>query len=102
MSRKAGVITINLSAGTAQFLADMDAANAKLGEFGRRGSEFGKPLITEARATSAAMKTLEGNFFNNKRAADKFLESVLGLGPAMQLAFPLIGAVAFGGMVGEV
>jgi len=95
MARKAGVITINLNAGTAQFFADMDRANAKI-------REFGTGHVTEARATAAAMKTLEGNLLSNTRAADKFLESVLGMGPVMQAAFPIIGGIAFGGMLVDI
>lgn len=95
MPRNVRTISINLNAGTAKFFADLDSAKAKIREFGHAG-------VSEAKATTAAMKALEGNFFNNTRAADKFLESVLGLGPVLRVAFPLVGGVAFAGMLGEV
>jgi hypothetical protein len=36
MAKKAGVITINLAAGTATFIRDMEAAKAKVRDFGTR------------------------------------------------------------------
>lgn len=91
---KVRTISVNLSAGTAKFFADMDAAGAKIKEFGGKG-------VSEARATAAAMKELEGGFTGNARAVDGFLEKVLGLGPVMKLAFPVVGALAFGAMLVE-
>lgn len=94
MARKAGVISINLNAGTAQFMADMDAAGAKV-------REFKSHSVSEAKATAAGMKVLEGQFFNNAKAADGFVESILGAGPILQKAFPVIAAAGFAGMIGE-
>lgn len=94
MSRKAGVISINLDAGTAKFMVDMNAAKAKI-------HEFREHAVSEARATGAGMKVIEGQLLNNKRAAESFLEHILGSGPLLQAAFPIVGAVAFGAVLGE-
>lgn len=57
--------------------------------------------VTGVQATSAALRTLEGNLQNNLRAAERFLANTLGLGDALKTAFPVIGAVAFGGVLSE-
>jgi hypothetical protein len=95
MARKAGVITINVQAGTAQMVLDMEKAKAKVREFGREG-------VSEAKATHAALKVLEGGFAGNSRAVAAFAEKVLDVGPAMQAIFPIIGGLAFGAMIFEV
>jgi hypothetical protein len=95
MPIKAGQIVIDVTAGTAQFVADMEKAKGKIREFGAAG-------VGEHKAISAAMKTLEGNFTNNKRAADAFLATIPGIGNALKTAFPVVGAIAFAGVLGEV
>lgn len=50
--------------------------------------------VTDVQATSAAIRSLEGN--PGIRALENFLAKTLGLGPAMSAIFPLIGAYAFG------
>src|SRR5271157_5734698 len=95
MPSKAGQIVIDISAGTSKFVVDLEAAKGKLREFGSTG-------VGEHKAVSAAMKTLEGNFTNNKRAADAFVSMIPGMGTALKAAFPVIGAVAFAGVLAEV
>jgi hypothetical protein len=95
MAAKAGQIVIDISAGTSKFVVDLEAAKGKIREFGAAG-------VGEHKAVSAAMKTLEGNFTNNKRAADAFITTVLGGGPLLKAAFPVVGALAFAGVIGEV
>lgn len=58
-------------------------------------------FISESRAMTSAMKDVEGHFLQNSVAADKFAEHVLGLGPLVQDAFPIIGAAALVGIVAE-
>ncbi len=49
--------------------------------------------VSQIQATSGAIRTLEGN--GGIRAVENFLAKTLGLGPAMQAIFPIIGAIAF-------
>lgn len=91
---KAGVITIDVQAGTSQFVADLDKASGKLKEFGSHG-------VSNVQATSAALRVLEGNMQNNLRAAERFLANTLNLGPVLKAAFPVVGAIAFAGVIGE-
>ncbi len=103
MAKKVGVISINLTAGTAQFISDLDKANAKITDFTNRGKagfeQLGAHSVSSMQATSGSLKLLEGHFENNLRASERFIATTLGLGPVLQAAFPLIGGLAFGGML---
>lgn len=54
-----------------------------------------------SRSATAALSVLRGNMQGGTRAAGLFLSSVLGLGPALQLAFPIIGAIALIEIIGQ-
>lgn len=95
MATKAGQIVIDIDAGTAKFVMQMEQAKAKIREFGSAG-------VSEHRAVAAAMKELEGSFLSNRRAADAFLAMIPGLGEALKVAFPAVGAIAFAGVLAEV
>jgi hypothetical protein len=49
-------------------------------------------VVPEFAAASAAVRTLDGNL--SVRAAERFLTTTLQLGPALQAAFPIFGALA--------
>src|SRR6185437_1275731 len=102
-SKRVGVISISLTAGTADFISNLDKANAKVTEFTARSTrgfqEFGAHSVSSMQATSGGLRLLEGNFQNNIRASERFIATTLGLGPVIQAAFPLIGGLAFGGML---
>jgi hypothetical protein len=51
--------------------------------------------IPQTAAASAAIRVLEGGMNNNVRAAERFLSTTLGLGPALQVLFPIAGGIAF-------
>lgn len=96
-------ITVDLRAGTAKFFADMDASAGKVRQFGSQAGsamrEAGGHTVSSMQAASAAVRTFEGNVTHNVRAVERFLTSVLPLGPVLTAAFPLIGAIAFGSLV---
>src|SRR5579862_1523150 len=94
MPTRAGSIVIDIRAGTAKFVADMENVKGKIREFGQHG-------VTNVQATSAALRVMEGNMTNNLRAAERFLANIKGVGPLLQVAFPVVGAVAFLGIVDE-
>lgn len=98
-AKTVGKIQINLTAGTATFLADMDRANAKLRDFGNTASGAGHQAISELQATSAAVRVLEGGLTNNLRAAERFLASLPGVGTALKAIFPIVGGIAFAGIL---
>lgn len=88
-------IVININAGTAKYNRQLDQAKQKMRE------TFGHGSVSGVQATSAALRTLEGNMTNNIRAVERFLATTLKLGPALQAAFPLIGAAALAGFLVE-
>ncbi len=98
---KAGSIVIDISAGTAQFLVDMDRSNAKLQEFGRGARESGLHVVSSMQASSAAIRLLENPMNLNIRAVERFLTLIPGIGPAMQAAFPIVGALALVNALGQ-
>ena len=95
MGVKAGQITINLDAGTARFISEIDQAKGKLREFGATG-------VSSSRETTAALRVMESGFASNNRAAAAFINTVLGGGAAMKAIFPIFGAVAFAGVLGDI
>jgi hypothetical protein len=54
------------------------------------------------RAATAEFRILEGGLAGSTRGAAAFLTNTLKLGPALQAAFPIFGAVAFGAILYEI
>jgi hypothetical protein len=101
MARRAGVITISLTAGTSQLIQDLEAGKAKVKDFGSSAGSsiktFETHTVSSMQATSAAIREAFGG--SNIRAVERFLTIIPGVGAALQNAFPLIGLAAFGGLV---
>ena len=70
------------------------AATKALAEANRELAGASHSVVSGQQAASAAIRTLEGNA--GLRAVENFVAKTLGLGPALQKIFPLIGAFAFG------
>jgi lambda family phage tail tape measure protein len=114
-----GQIVISLGANTAQFSLEMTRAEqlaaAKGGQiqgtlarlsgsaraWGQATHEAGQHAVTGVQATSGALRVLEGNMTNNLRAAERFIANTLGMGNALKAAFPVVGAIAMGGILFE-
>lgn len=104
-------LVINLSAGTTQLIMDFEKAKGTVKNFqtqvegGARGiksmGEASHEAVTGVQAVSGALRVLEGGVTNNLRAAERFTANVLGLGPLLQRAFPVIGAIAFAGILAK-
>ena len=56
----------------------------------------------EMQAASAAIRTLEGGMTNSIRAAERFVSTIPGVGKALQAAFPVIGGIAFAGVIARI
>lgn len=57
-------------------------------------------VVPEMAAASAEIRVFEGTL--PIRAVERFLSTTLGLGPVMKAAFPIVGAIALGEMLGVV
>jgi hypothetical protein len=113
VSKKAGVITIDLDAGTAKFIQQLNAANAKVKDFGDRTAagggkliEFGKSAkqagehtVSSMAASSAAIRLLENPLHGSIRAAERFITMLPGMSKLLAAGFPIIGAVVLGEML---
>jgi hypothetical protein len=55
--------------------------------------------VPQVAAASAAIREFEGNL--PIRAVERFLTTTLGMGPALQAIFPVVGAIAFGAAIFE-
>jgi hypothetical protein len=88
---------------TAGALVDrLTAAKKEASAFGKVQDDVGKSAhgsVTGVMAASGAIRALEGNFGTNLRAGERFLVNILKLGPALQAAFPIVGAVALIGIL---
>ncbi|SEG56429.1 hypothetical protein SAMN05421819_3570 [Bryocella elongata] len=60
----------------------------------------GHKAVTDVQATSAAIRSFEGN--PGIRAMEVFVGRTLGLGPLLQTIFPIIGALAFAKIVFDI
>ena len=58
--------------------------------------------ISSRQAATAVIGGFEGRMMSSNRAAAAFLSTTLGLGPALQAAFPIIGALALGSVLVEI
>lgn len=106
MARRIGLISINLVAGTAEFNAATDKAKASIRSFGQAATAAGAAhaaashtTVSGMQASSAAIRVMEGGMTNNLRAVERFVAGTLKLGPVLQAAFPLIGGLAFLGLM---
>jgi len=84
-------------------LVDLEKAKGGLREFGSSGSasmkQFGGAVVSETKAATAAFKALDGGFANNSKVATAFITKIAGMGPVLQAAFPVFGALAFAGTI---
>lgn len=55
--------------------------------------------VPKMAAASGAIRLLEGGMNNNVRAAERFVSTTLGLGPLLEVAFPVVGAIALGSVL---
>jgi len=94
MSTKVRTISVNLTAGTAKFYSELDAASGKLKDFGREG-------VASADGTAAAMRALQNDFGGTSQAVLRFIQTVLGAGRAVQGIFTVTGAIAFAAVLVE-
>lgn len=80
MPRSVRTISVNLNAGTAKFMGDLDRASNRLKEFGQRG-------VASAQGTSEALRTLEQRMSDVHRAAN-------ALGAAIESGLRATGKIA--------
>lgn len=78
------------------------AATASLNVAEQAETNTLKGSMSARMAASAEMRVLEGNTMGSTRAAAAFLTTIPGIGAALQVAFPIFGAVALGEVIVDV
>lgn len=96
-----GNVTVRLNLNSTGYSAGMAAAQKSMQSFTASSQAMGHATVSSAMAASAAIRVVEGNVTNNIRAAERFIATIPGVGRALQLAFPVVGAIAFAGVIGE-
>ena len=95
----AGSINIVLSVNKANYTAAMAEAQRQLDVFAGKAGAAGHATVSSMQASSAAIRELRDPFANNQRAVERFLTTIPGVGNALRAAFPVVGAIAFAGML---
>jgi hypothetical protein len=95
-----------------QYAAELNSAKAQLAELtaaeeeetaaADANTEAHTRQVSALMATGSSIRVLEGNIMGSNRAAANFLATSLGLGPVLQAAFPVIGALAFGEVIDQI
>ncbi len=100
MAASQGVLSQSIR-GTAQdLLLQMKAADGDAEAIRKLNGQLRDAhQISEQAAASGTIRVAEGN--QAIRAAESFLVKILGLGPALQAIFPIVGAIALGEMVAK-
>ena len=58
--------------------------------------------VSQMQAASAAIRVFEGGMTGSVRAAERFLSTIPGVGKALQVAFPVVGALALAGVLAQI
>ncbi len=95
----AGNINIVLSVNKANYTAAMAEAQRQLDVFAGKSKAAGHATVSSMQASSAAIRELKNPLGDNVRAVERFLTTIPGVGSALKAAFPLIGGLAFAGML---
>jgi hypothetical protein len=80
-------------------LRTSNSSTANFTQSVRKAGSAGHESVSGVQAASAAIRGLEGNFGTSVRAGERFLVTSLKLGPILQTAFPIFGALALAGVL---
>ncbi len=92
-------LTVVLAINDEKYSAAIQRARTGINRLQRDMQASGHATVSAMQASSAAIRTVEGNIQNNVRAVERFLTMIPGVGEALKAAFPVIGAIAFAGVV---
>ena len=98
---RAGAVKIQLSVESASYSQSLDKAKQQLDQLAGGARQAGHSTVSSMQASSAALRELNGDFTNNIRAVERFITTIPGVGQALQVAFPVVGALALAGVIGN-
>ena len=70
-------------------------------EVGKAMESAGHATVSQMQAASASIRLVEGGMTNNVRAVERFISTLPGVGTALQNIFPLVGGLAFVGLIAK-
>jgi len=95
-------INVVLAINDSKYSAAIERARAGIKRLQSDMKDAGASTVSSMQASSAAIRLVEGGIQNNIRATERFLSMIPGVGAALQAAFPIVGAVAFIGVLSRV
>jgi len=101
MSQAAGSVNVVLSMNAATFTQGIRNAQAELDKFAGKAKAAGEHTVSGMQAASASIRLLENPLGNNTRAIERLISQSQLLSGVMKMAFPVVGAVAMGMIVGK-
>ena len=97
-----GEVNVRLNLNKDGYSPAMTKARQEAQALGRTLKEVSHGTVSQMQAASAAIRVVEGNLTNNIRAAERFISTIPGVGAALKAAFPVVGALAFAGVISEI
>ena len=97
-----GNVVVKLNLNSSGYSAEMAKAQRTMKAFGDSAKEAGHGTVTQMQAASASIRLIEGDMTRNVRAVEKFITTIPGVGVALQAAFPVVGLLAFAGIVSKI
>jgi hypothetical protein len=102
VTMNAGKVNVVITADGSNYSAAMRAAAAQAQVLGKTTSEAGHAAVSSMQAASASIRLMEGDITHNMRAVERWISTIPGVTTAMKSLFPLVGGIAFAGMLGSV
>lgn len=96
MPVEAGGVDIVVGLKSSTFTAGMKEIKKGIADLDGQTKEFSSHTVSGMQAASASIRLLENPLGNNTRAIERLLSQSKLLSGAMQMAFPVVGAVAMG------
>ena len=97
-----GEVTVRLNLNKDGYSAGMTEARRQAQQTVKTIEGMGHSTVTQMQASSASIRVLEGGMTGNIRAAERFISTIPGVGKALQAAFPVVGAIAFAGVIARI
>jgi hypothetical protein len=95
-------LTIIIKGDNAQFTRTMNQVDSAIKKANGTMSSFGHTGVSSMQAASASIRLVEGDITRNTRAVEKFISTIPGVSNLLRAAFPLVGGLAFAGMIAKV
>ncbi len=94
MPKRAGEIVISIRGNSAKLKSDLSESKNAI-------RSWSHGTTSDIQGASGALRLMRGDLTNNIRTVERFMVTTLKLGPVLRAAFPVVGGLAFAGMIGD-